>query len=409
MSAAVASAPGLLRAPGFVRLWVAGGVSNAMLWLEVLAAALFTLQATGSGLAVAVVSAARSLPLLATGALIGVVSDAVDRRRIVVGGLLLSAASAAAVGLLALSGVLRPWHVGVAALASGLVYATEMPARRRMIAESAGPPLTSRAVAIDSMTSYATRCAGPLLGGVAYQQVGLAGAFLMSAACSLLTAGLVAGIDHRQVVRRLSPTAAMQDLRDGLAFARRSRGIMALLGVTVVTNLCGYSYTTLVTPIGAQVFALSPQMIGVLAAAEPAGSLLAGLLVALHPLPGRPLRWMAGGAAALFAALAVASLLGRQAHPLPSVLATLFLGGVGIAVYNIQQTNIVMQDTPPELRSRVLGLVTVCIGSWPLGMLLAGWLIVPLGSLGALGALGMGGLAGLAALALLGRATRGKR
>lgn len=409
MSAAVTPAPGLLRAPGFVRLWIAGGVSNAMLWLEVLAAALFTLQATGSGLAVAVVSAARSLPLLATGALIGVISDAVDRRRIVAGGLLLSAASAGAVGLLALSGALRPWHVGVAALASGLVYATEMPARRRMIAESAGPLLTPRAVAIDSMTSYATRCAGPLLGGVAYQQVGLAGAFLMSAAFSLATAVLVAGIDHRQAVRRLSLTAAMRDLRDGLAFARHSRGIMALLGVTVITNLFGYSYTTLMTPVGKLVFGLPPEMIGVLAAAEPAGSLLAGLLVALRPLPGRPLRWMAGGAATLFSALALASLLGHRAHPLVPVLATLFLGGVGIAVYNIQQTSIVMQDTPPALRGRVMGLVTVCIGCWPLGMLLAGRLIAPLGSLGALGALGLGGLAGMALLALLGHAMRGKR
>ena len=354
----------------------------------------------------AVVSAARSLPLLATGALIGVISDAVDRRRVVAGGLLLSAVSAGTVGMLALSGVLRPWHVGVAALASGLVYATEMPARRRMIAESAGPLLTPRAVAVDSMTSYATRCAGPLLGGVAYGQVGLAGAFLTSAAFSLATAALVAGIDHRQAVRRLSLAAAVQDLRDGLAFARHSRSIMALLGVTVVTNLFGYSYTTLVTPIGAQVFGLSPEMIGVLAAAEPAGSLLAGSLVALRPLPGRPLRWMVGGAATLFSALAVASLLGQRAHPLPPVLATLFLGGVGIALYNIQQTNIAMQDTPPALRSRVMGLVTVCVGCWPLGQLLVGALIVPLGALGALGALGLGGLTGLA---LVGLAMRGKR
>ena len=104
MSVATRPVPGLLSAPGFVPLWVAGGVSNAMLWLEVLAAALFTLQVTGSGFDVALVSAARSLPLLATGAVIGVISDAIDRKRIVVGGLLLSAASAGGIGLLAMAG-----------------------------------------------------------------------------------------------------------------------------------------------------------------------------------------------------------------------------------------------------------------------------------------------------------------
>jgi hypothetical protein len=50
----------LFTAPGFKELWIAGGIANAMLWLEVLAAGLFTFQATGSGLAVAIVSAARS-------------------------------------------------------------------------------------------------------------------------------------------------------------------------------------------------------------------------------------------------------------------------------------------------------------------------------------------------------------
>jgi hypothetical protein len=43
-----------LAAPGFRELCIAGGVADAMLWLEVLAAGLFTFQATGSGLAVAI-------------------------------------------------------------------------------------------------------------------------------------------------------------------------------------------------------------------------------------------------------------------------------------------------------------------------------------------------------------------
>jgi len=404
VSAATRPAPGLLSAPGFVPLWVAGGVSNAMLWLEVLAAALFTLQVTGSGFDVALVSAARSLPLLATGAVIGVISDAIDRKRIVVGGLLLSAASAGGIGLLALAGVLQPWHIAVAALASGLVYATEMPARRRMIAESAGPVLLPRAVAVDSMTSYATRCAGPLLGGVAYQHTGLAGAFLLSATLSLAAAAAVAGISHRQLaVRRLSLAAAMRDLRAGLSFARQSSTIRALLGITIATNLFGYSYSTLVTPIGRLVFNLSPEMIGVLAAAEPTGSLLAGSFIAIHPLPGPPLRWLAAGAAGLFSALAVAALLGHLTQPFMPVLAVLFLGGIGSAIYNIHQTTIAMDETPVALRSRVMGLVTVCIGCWPLGQLFAGGLIAPLGPLGSLAALGVGGLASIALLAMIGR------
>ena len=88
----------LFAASGFKELWTAGGIASAMLWLEVLGAGLFTFHATGSGLAVAIVSAARSFPLLLTGAFVGVLSEAVNRKCIVVGGRVLKAISSALVG-----------------------------------------------------------------------------------------------------------------------------------------------------------------------------------------------------------------------------------------------------------------------------------------------------------------------
>ena len=116
-----------------------------MMWLEMLAAALFTFKATNSAVEVALVSACRSLPLLLSGAVMGVVADAMDRKRIVLLGLLLASASSATVGILSFLGVLSTWHLCAAALVSGVVYATEMPARRRMIAETAGSAMASRA------------------------------------------------------------------------------------------------------------------------------------------------------------------------------------------------------------------------------------------------------------------------
>jgi len=91
----------LLSSRTFLRLWAIGGCVNTMRWFEVLSAALFTLDETGSGLAVAVVTAARTLPMLLLGAFAGVMSEAVDRKRILLIGQVVAGLGSATIAVLA--------------------------------------------------------------------------------------------------------------------------------------------------------------------------------------------------------------------------------------------------------------------------------------------------------------------
>ncbi|MEJ0017688.1 MAG: MFS transporter [Acetobacteraceae bacterium] len=116
----------LLSSRTYLRLWAIGGCANTMRWFEILSAALFTLDATGSGLAVAVVSAARTLPMLLLGAFAGVMSEAVNRKHVLLIGQIVSGVGSATIALLALRGIAQPWHVAVAALLAGTVWSTEM-------------------------------------------------------------------------------------------------------------------------------------------------------------------------------------------------------------------------------------------------------------------------------------------
>src|SRR5436305_14915070 len=80
--ASTAQRRGLLANPSYVRLWLAGGVGNAMRWLELLVAGIFTYDATHSAFLVAVVTVARSLPMLFLGPIAGVVAEAFNRKRL---------------------------------------------------------------------------------------------------------------------------------------------------------------------------------------------------------------------------------------------------------------------------------------------------------------------------------------
>ena len=143
----------LLAQPGFLRLWMIGGLANAMRWLELLASALFAYQATGSGLAAAAVTAARTLPLLLFGALAGAVSEAVNRQHILVGGLIFTGLNALVVTGLAASGVVTVGLIAASSFLSGIVWASEMSTRRRMVGEAAGHDRIAQAIALDSVTN----------------------------------------------------------------------------------------------------------------------------------------------------------------------------------------------------------------------------------------------------------------
>jgi len=85
----VASSSGLrvlLSSATFLRLWSIGGCVNTMRSFEVLSAALFTLDVTGSGLDVAIVTAARTMPMFLLGAFSGVVTEAVNRKQVLLYG-----------------------------------------------------------------------------------------------------------------------------------------------------------------------------------------------------------------------------------------------------------------------------------------------------------------------------------
>lgn len=358
----------LLSCGTFLRLWSIGGCVNTMRWFEALLAALFTLDITGSGLDVAIVSAARTMPMFLLGAFSGVATEAVNRKQVLVFGQALTCLASASFALLAWAGVARPWHVAVAALVAGIVWSTEMATRRRMVGECVETRLVPRALALDTMSNSFTRLLGPVCAGMLYQTVGLAGAFGFSACIYALAAILASGLNYRQETRRLVLGNVPRELAEGLRFVRGDLVIGGVLAVTVAMNLLGFPYAALLAPIGRMVFQVSPTLVGVLAASEALGAFLGGALLATREprVNGRSL--MVGGSLLFLACVAAMPL----APGFWVACLLLALGGFGSAAFANMQTSLIVLHTPVHIRSRLMGLLTVCIGVGPLGILLIG-------------------------------------
>ena len=389
----------LLSSPTFLRLWAIGGCVNTMRWFEVLSAALFTLDATGSGLAVAVVSAARTLPMLLLGAFAGVMSEAVNRKRVLLIGQIVSGLASAAVAVLAALGAAHPWHVGVAALVSGTVWSTEMSTRRRMVGECVEGTLVPRALALDTVTNSITRLIGPMTAGAAYQTMGLAGAYTVSACVYVVAVFLVAGLAYQQTSRRIVLANVPHDLAEAFVFARGHLIFGGVLAVTIAMNLLGFCYAALLAPIGRQVFMVSPTLTGMLAGAESFGALLGGLWLTGRDsrLSGRTL--MVGGSLLFL----VCVTLMPFAPTFALACALLVTGGIGSAAFANMQTSLIVLHAPPHIRSRLMGLLTVCIGMGPLGILLIGFLADRFGPLLAVDIMALTGLVAVSTIGLVWR------
>jgi MFS family permease len=374
--------PGLFASPGYLRLWFAGGIGNAMRWLELLVAGVFTYDVTHSTFLVALVTVARSLPMLLTGALAGVIGEALNRKHILVAQLLTMAATSGGLLTLSLLGQIQVWHIILAGAVNGLVWASEMAVRRRMIGEVVASDRVTAAVAFDSMTNSIARVVGPLAGGAVFEGLGLAGAYFVAVLLYLAAAIAVIGLDFRRIAA---------DIGEGATAALHNPAILAVVVVSIIMNVFAFSYSALIAPLGIGRFGVSPTLVGALAGAEPLGAIVSGVALSAGWIRLNGRRALLRGSF-LFLAGVIAMALSPW-YGLAFML--LVIGGLGTAAFATMQTSLVLTEAPPAATSRVLGIVTMCIGTGPLGVLAIGLLAEQIGAASAILVMAGIGIAGL--------------
>ena len=113
--------------------------------------------------------------------------------------------------------------------------------------------------------------------GVLIQLIGLWGVYALGAVLYLLAALLVLPVAYRSSSPSGAGSSLLAMLRDGWRFARGQRQIVGTLAVTVIVNLWGFAYITMVPVIGERPLGLTPVLIGVLMSTEGVGAVLLGM------------------------------------------------------------------------------------------------------------------------------------
>jgi MFS family permease len=357
-----------LSSPNYRRFLAGQAVSMSGTWMQTIAQSWLVLQLTGSATAVGLVVALQTLPILLFGPYAGVVVDRLDKRRLMIGLLVLMGAQAVVLGVLTATGTVQLWHVYGLAFLLGTISSLENPARQTFVLELVGPDNLRNAVSLNSVLVNVARAVGPALAGIVIATGGMAVCFLLNAVSFAAVIGSLLRLD----VSALTPTTpaprAPGQLREGFGYVRRTPALAVPLLTMALIGCLAFEFQVVLPIVASETFAGDASTYGFLTAAMGLGAVVGGLCMAAW---GRTGLWSLAASAGAFGLAMLATALAPTLG-----FALLGMGLVGAASVAFQSTgNSTLQLTSaPHMRGRVMALWAVAfLGSTPIGGPIAGY------------------------------------
>ena len=143
----------------------------------------------------------------------------------------------------------------------------------------------SAAMGLDSATSNATRMAGPLLGGVMLQLFSIAGVFVFSAVIFAICFLLVLSANLPNTGARTASTYFIRELAAGVRYVRGNPRLRRLFAITIVFNIWGFPFTSMIPVLGTSNLGLSPTLVGMLSGTEGFGAFIGAVIIAIVSRP----------------------------------------------------------------------------------------------------------------------------
>lgn len=369
----------------FRAIWYVGTLRELSRRMELLVLSWLILQATQSPLQLGLVLVFNNLPRPALSLFTGFIADRFDRWRILMASQLINTLVAATILYLIFTDTITAWHVYTAVFVQGATKSLEDPSRRTGILDIVGERRLVNALSLDTISNTAGKMIGPLLGGI---MIDTSGPFIASwfgfestelggfvGACGLIV--LIHLVDLAVMTRVRIPKKerittwepVWSSLGNGIRYALATPLLWGMLYVTIVMNALAFPLQQFIPDIGANNLGVGATLVGLLVAGEGIGQMIgAGAMALTRNLERHGLVFVLGSIVVLLMAI-----LFVWTPWYVVAFAVLIVGGVGQSGFGTMQSTITMLSAPPEMRGRMVGLMSVCIGiGTPLGGLAIG-------------------------------------
>jgi MFS family permease len=261
----------------------------------------------------------------------------------------------------------------------GLVNAFDMPARQAFLLTMVeNREDLGNAIALNSSMVNLARLIGPSIAGVVIAATSEGWCFLIDGVSYV--AVIVALLRMRIARATSAPIArrsALQQFREGFAYAFGFRPIRSIILLLAIVSLVGVPYAVLMPVFASEVFHGGPHTLGLLMTSSGCGALLGALWLAQRrSVVG--LGRVIPTASALFGV----GLIGFSfAHSLWVAIPCLTVAGFGFMTQMASSNTVIQTIVDDEKRGRVMGFYMMAfLGTAPFGSLIAGWLSSRIGA-----------------------------
>lgn len=353
-----------LKNRAFRTIWYVGTLHEFARRMELLILSWLILQVTDSYFQLGLVLVFNNLPRPLISLFSGVIADRFSRHRIIFISQLVNAlTSGVMLFMVALHmDLLSPWMVFAAIAMQGLTKSIEDPSRRTAILDIVGERQLVPALSLDTISNTSGKMAGPLLGGWLLGNVNISGeftgAYIFVVSLHLINIAVITQLRIPRGISSQPGEAVWRGLRTAIGFALRSPTMRGLLYVTLIMNTLAFPVQQFIPAIGRDNLGVGVALVGLLVAAEGIGQLAGAGLIAL----ARDVRYHGRLFALGSVSICFITILFVWTPWYGLAFGLLAVGGVGQSGFGTMQSAITLLASPQEMRGRVMGLLSFCIG-----------------------------------------------
>jgi MFS family permease len=353
------------------RIFLAGQVvSQTGNWLQQTAEIWLILLLTGSGTAVGLATTLRFGPLLLFGVQAGLLTDRLDRRRLLLFTQSVYTLMAASLGVLLFFTTPNVLVVYAIILVQGFVGAIDNPLRRSFVRDLVADEDLPNAVSLNSTIHTVARAIGPAVAGLLIVAAGVAWCFTLNALSYGVVLVSILLLDQRRFRASSRVPPAPGQLREGFRYAWDNHRIRRVLLTITVLGLTILNWNVILPLYATQVFGGDASLYGLLVALLGLGAFGGAIIVApFTTIAGVHFRISAGLMAVAFMVVAVAPVL-------PVAVAGLVFAGAAATMFQILAQARLQLEADDTMSGRVLALYSVAlVGTRPIGALITGALL----------------------------------